>query len=412
MNLEKHFLKSKQFINYDSLVKQIDKSIKLYNWDCILPELPLEAVLVGGYIRDLILGKTFNNPDIDIIVPSNSLEIAKEISIKHNTKFIVLDKAREIVRVIFKDFIIDISPQLGNSLTEDLTSRDLTINSIAYSFSSRSIIDPSHGLKDLYSSFLRTNDTENLVHDPLRMLRCFRFYAEMDFEIDPEIIDFISLHKKKLSEVSVERIQNELKKIVCGEFANRANYLINKIELFDWIQSYENLTNNNIQYLKDSSSQLLKSNPSITFFYLTEILSNSTLKKFKFSKSEISNVRNLRKWKNKLIHKSISQFSERERFDLHKELEDILPALIVYLPRELQNKWLTRWRNNADNLFHPKNIVDGNTLKSFINIEEGPLLGDLLAYLSREFAYDRLNGFDDAIYKAKQWFKQNAPKCD
>ena len=62
--------------------------------------------------------------------------------------------------------------------------------------------------------------------------------------------------------------------------------------------------------------------------------------------------------------------------------------------------------------FHPKDLINGNTLKKLINLEEGPLLGNLLDYLSRELAYSRLVNYDDAIYKAKQWIQQNAPKCD
>jgi len=47
-----------------------------------------------------------------------------------------------------------------------------------------------------------------------------------------------------------------------------------------------------------------------------------------------------------------------------------------------------------------------------MKIKDGPILGELLQYLSKELAYKRLNNFDEAIYKAKQWIEQNAPKCD
>ena len=67
---------------------------------------------------------------------------------------------------------------------------------------------------------------------------------------------------------------------------------------------------------------------------------------------------------------------------------------------------------NKDSLFHPKNLISGDLLKEQIDIDDGPLLGKLIRHLSIEFAYKRLNNFDEAIYNAKQWFKQNAPKCD
>jgi len=113
-----------------------------------------------------------------------------------------------------------------------------------------------------------------------------------------------------------------------------------------------------------------------------------------------------------LIKKSIDNFSELERFELHSEMENILPIFIFYLPFEYQNDWLIRWRDAGNKLFHPSNLVNGNILKRHLKINDGPLLGNLLNYLSKEYAFDRINNFDEAIYKAKGWFQQNAPKCD
>ena len=73
---------------------------------------------------------------------------------------------------------------------------------------------------------------------------------------------------------------------------------------------------------------------------------------------------------------------------------------------------LNRWRDKDDKLFHPTNLVNGYVIKKYLKIEDGPLLGKLLYYLSKELAYDRLQNFDEAIYKAKRWIEQNAPKCD
>ena len=146
--------------------------------------------------------------------------------------------------------------------------------------------------------------------------------------------------------------------------------------------------------------------------YLKELLNEPVITKFKFSKSDTLAINSLRRWSEKLKEKSIIKFSEIERFQLHKDLEMILPAFILYLPKNFHKEWLKRWRNKKDKLFHPRNYINGNQLKNIVGIEDGPLLGDLLNYLSREFAYERLNNFDEAIYKAKGWFQQNAPKCD
>jgi len=89
-----------------------------------------------------------------------------------------------------------------------------------------------------------------------------------------------------------------------------------------------------------------------------------------------------------------------------------LPSFIFYLPQNLRFNWLKRWRDKEDKLFHPSNLLNGDVIKKNLKIEDGPILGELLLYLSKEFAFKRLNNFDEAIYKAKQWIKQNAPKCD
>ena len=109
---------------------------------------------------------------------------------------------------------------------------------------------------------------------------------------------------------------------------------------------------------------------------------------------------------------NIDHLNELDRFALHQELEMFLPTFILYLPQNLQFYWLKRWRDKEDKLFHPSNLLNGDVIKKNFKIKDGPLLGELLNYLSKELAFKRLTNFDEAIYKAKQWIEQNAPKCD
>ena len=400
-------------LDHSLIVSKIKDKIKNFNnLEIILSELPNGSIIVGGYIRDLLLDRLSPNPDIDIVIPNNSLKVGKNIAEKFSGKYLILDKDRNIVRIIFKGFIIDIANQTHELLDVDLKSRDFTINSIGYSFDDEKLIDPTNGIYDLNNSLLRSFCSDNLLYDSLRILRYFRFVSELNFDIQPNILKFIELNKFQLKEVSVERIQYELKKIVKGKEALKTIECLNKIKIFDWIQSYEN----------DHSNSLLFENFDIflreeidRFFpiaYLKELLKESVIKKFKFSKSDTLSINSLRRWCEKLKKKSIMDFTEIERFELHKDLEMILPAFILYLPKKYHKEWLERWRNKKDKLFHPRNYFNGNQLKNIVGMEDGPLLGELLNYLSREFAYERLNNFDEAIYKAKGWFQQNAPKCD
>ena len=148
----------------------------------------------------------------------------------------------------------------------------------------------------------------------------------------------------------------------------------------------------------------------LPLFFISQILDVASLEKLKFSKAEISKIKLLRKWYFYLKEQNIEQLSELDRFTFHQELEMFFPSFIFYLPTDEHTDWLKRWRDKEDKLFHPSNLLSGNVIKKNLKIEDGPILGELLDYLSKELAYKRLNNFDEAIYEAKQWIEQNAPK--
>ena len=413
MEIKKIFNNETSYLKHSLIVSKLKDKIKNYqNLEIILSELPKGSILVGGFIRDLILDRLSLYPDIDIVIPNNSLDIGKDIAEKFSGKFLILDQDRNIVRIIFRNFTIDIASQTHELLVEDLKSRDFTINSVGFSFNDGKLIDPANGIRDMNDSLLRSFRDENLLHDPLRILRCFRFVSELNFHIEPRILEFIELNKFRLKTVSAERIQYELKRIVQGKEALKTVEFLNEIKIFDWIQSYENNHSNKLLHINFDNFLQDEIDQFFPIAYLKELLKEPVLTKFKFSKSHTFAINSLRRWSEKLKEKSIMHFTETERFELHKDLEMILPAFILYLPENFHKEWLKRWRNKKDKLFHPRNFLNGNQLKTIVGIEDGPLLGDLLNYLSREFAYERLNNFDEAIYKAEGWFQQNAPKCD
>jgi len=413
MEIKNNLYNEPSSIKHSLIVRKLKDKIKNYqNLEIILSELPNGSIVVGGFIRDFILDRLSLYPDIDIVIPNNSLEIGQHIAKKFSGKFLILDQDRDIIRIIFRTFTVDIASQTHELLEEDLKSRDFTINSVGFSLNNGTLIDPANGIIDIHNSLIRSFHYKNLLDDPLRILRCFRFVSELNFHIEPHILEFIEKNKYRLKTVSVERIQYELKRIVQGKEALKTVESLNKIKIFDWIQSYENNHANKLLYINFDNFLQDEIDQFFSIAYLSELLKEPVLKKFKFSKSHILAINSLRRWSEKLKEKSIMHFTEIERFQLHKDLEMILPAFILYLPEKYHKEWLKRWRNKKDKLFHPRNFINGHQLKTIVGIEDGPLLGDLLNYLSREFAYERLNNFDEAIYKAEGWFQQNAPKCD
>jgi len=405
-------MKNNLLTDHTLIIDELEKSIKFHNWNFVLPFLPKGSFLVGGYIRDIILGRVTEEVDVDIVVPLNAIEIGKKISDNIESKFIILDKKREVVRIILKHISIDIANQVSSTIKGDLSARDFSINSVAFLFDKKCLFDPLNGLKDLELFFLRTHSEINMLNDPLRILRCFRFISELNFKLDPKLISFIKNNKGKLFLVAKERIYYEIQKIVNGANAIEAMILIKKLNIFGSDDLYEDPFFLDLRKINYEDLHQEEKEKFLPLFFITQILDVLSLEKLKFSKAEIVKTKILRKWQFFLNNKNIAQLNEIDRFKLHQELEAFLPCFIFYLPKNVRLDWLKRWRDKEDKLFHPSNLLNGDEIKKNIEIEDGPTLGKLLQYLSMELAYKRLNNFDEAIYKAKQWIEQNAPKCD
>jgi len=405
-------MKNSFHTDHTLIIDEIETSIKFHNLDLILDFLPKGSYLVGGYIRDIILGRKTEKVDVDIVVPLNAIEIGKKIADNIGSKLIILDEKREVVRIILNHIDIDIANQISSTIEGDLCSRDFSINSIAFLFDKKCLVDPLNGLKDLEISLLRTHSENNLLNDPLRILRCFRFVSELDFKVDLNLITFIKKNKEKLYLVAEERINYEIQNLVNGANALDAVLLIKKLKIFGTDHFSEDsffLDLEKINYAELNKEEKEKFLPS---FFIAQILDVISLEKLKFSKAEIEKTKLLRKWYLFLEKKNIAQLTESDRFALHKELEMFLPTFIFHLPQNLRLNWLRRWRDSDDKLFHPSNLLNGDVIKKNLKIKDGPILGELLRYLSKELAYNRLNNFDEAIYKASQWIEHNAPKCD
>jgi len=394
------------------IIDELETSLRIHKWNSILPFLPRGSYLVGGYIRDIILRRVNEKIDVDIVVPLDAIEIGKKISENIESKLIILDKKRKVVRIILNGINIDIANQVSSTIEGDLSKRDLSINSIAFLFEKKCLLDPFNGLKDLELSLLRTYSEENFLKDPLRILRCFRFVSELHFQIDPKLILFIKRNKEKLYLVAKERIIYEIYRIVNGPNALEALTFVKKLNIFGSDALYKESFFLDLQKINYSELNKNEKEKFLPLFFISQILDEVSLEKFKFSKVEIAKIKLLRKWHFLLKKKSIEEFNELEIFELHQDLEIFLPSFIFYLPENLRFDWLHRWRDKDDKLFHPSNLINGDVIKKNFQIKDGPVLGELLNYLSKELAYKRLNNFDEAIFKAKQWIEQNAPKCD
>lgn len=181
-----------------------------------------ELYLVGGYIRDLILDRYCYDRDY-AIKGETALDFAKKAADYFNGYYVVLDKKFDIARVVLPDKknTLDFAGCFKQDIDEDLKRRDYSINSIAYRIDGKKseLIDPFGGINDLKDKIIRANSEENLIDDPLRLLRAFRLAAQLDFSIEDNTLGYISRNKTLINNVSSERINAELIKLFESGYA-------------------------------------------------------------------------------------------------------------------------------------------------------------------------------------------------
>lgn len=171
--------------------------------------LPCRTYLVGGCIRDMLLDRV--PLDFDLVTFAPIEDLAGKIAERLQSRPFWMDEKRGVMRIALKALgaSIDISEPKGSSIEEDLKSRDLTINAMAYDFSRRILIDPLSGLKDLSRGMIRIISEENLIDDPLRGLRAVRFSVTLDFAVHEESCGMIRRNASRVKGVSGERIRQE-----------------------------------------------------------------------------------------------------------------------------------------------------------------------------------------------------------
>ncbi|MBA4349361.1 MAG: hypothetical protein C0415_05165 [Thermodesulfovibrio sp.] len=182
------------------------------------------AFIVGGAVRDILMNKEIK--DMDIAIMGDALKIARRFAKDIDGSFVLLDEDFEIARVVKDNQFIDICRMRGSTIYDDLADRDITANAMAmplhpftysliHSFTHLpEIIDPFNGRDDLKHGIIRMVSEENLIKDPLRLLRVFRFATSLDFKIENQTLFAVKNLAPLIKSVAVERITEELKHIL------------------------------------------------------------------------------------------------------------------------------------------------------------------------------------------------------
>jgi poly(A) polymerase len=214
----------------------------------VADRLGVEAYLVGGYVRDLLLGREVKEADITVI--GDGVAFAKEVAAALGVKTTVVfekfgtamvptgDGKLEFVGAREESYSREsrkpsVSPA---TLAGDLSRRDFTVNAIAVSLNGEGygeVVDPLGGQEDLATGILRTplDPDRTFDDDPLRMMRAIRFAAVLGFKIEGGALEAITRMADRLSIVSRERITDEFLKILSAPKPSVGLALIQKTGL-------------------------------------------------------------------------------------------------------------------------------------------------------------------------------------
>ncbi|RJQ47405.1 MAG: CCA tRNA nucleotidyltransferase [Nitrospiraceae bacterium] len=175
-----------------------------------------EWYLVGGTVRDLLLGSS--PKDIDLVC-KGAKKCAQAIAQCNNAALVHMEKkpGEPCYRVVDRedsDNYIDIAEMRGETIYDDLSQRDFTIDAIAAVVNENSsaglIIDPLKGQEDIKAKIIRQTSEKSIVSDPLRILRAFRLSASLGFTIEEQTAHEMKKRAVMLKDVSSERIMTEL----------------------------------------------------------------------------------------------------------------------------------------------------------------------------------------------------------
>lgn len=246
-------------MNYNIKIDLPDDVLQIFD---VIHDYGMPAYVVGGCVRDSIIGREIH--DWDICTPALVTELENVFiergykviltGIKHGTITVMVNgKGYEITTFRrdgeYSDGRRPDSVEFTCDLEEDLSRRDFTMNAIAYD-PEEGFIDPFFGLEDINDKCIRCvgNPMDRFSEDALRILRAIRFACQLDFNIHPSIgwaIGYTDI-KEKLSNVSQERIQAELLKMIKRpQFPYRllANHSVFEMFIPEWKDMFFNQNN-------------------------------------------------------------------------------------------------------------------------------------------------------------------------
>ena len=192
-----------------------------------------EAWLVGGAVRDHLIGR--DTDDLDIALDGDPREAARAIARATGGAAFQLSGAFGAWRVVGPGHAwhVDLVPLRDADIKADLAARDFTINAMAEPLAGGEVLDPHGGRADLEARVVRMVSSGALSDDPLRSLRAVRLITELDLTLDPATGAAVEANAAAIDQVAAERVFGELKRVVTAERARTGIELMDRFGLLE-----------------------------------------------------------------------------------------------------------------------------------------------------------------------------------
>jgi len=186
----------------------------------VMGESGSPAWLVGGSVRDALLGRPLR--DLDIALPGGSLAVGRRLADRLAAAFVPLGEPHGVARVVVPGptpTLVDFADFRGPTLEDDLVGRDVTVNALAVSLEelirgAAPVVDPTGGLADLAARRLRACRPSAFTDDPVRVLRLLRLAHGLGFRVEPHTERLARKAVPALSTVAGERVRDELTRLL------------------------------------------------------------------------------------------------------------------------------------------------------------------------------------------------------
>ncbi len=451
-------LELSQLLQGLDLQKTVSKDLSALSpksWPFGLEWLPTSAYLVGGSVRDALLGRSSEYLDLDFVLPDQVVATAQAIARHYKAGFVLLDAERQIARVVFAQGTVDFAQQVGPTLEADLRRRDFTVNAIAYNPHCDRFVDPLRGCVDLEQRQIRMVSAENLAEDPLRLLRAYRQAAQLGFGLDPETQAVIRTLAASLQRIAAERIQSELNYLLSSEMGT--SWLTQAWAdgvLAHWLPLATEQSLELIAGVDRATILLQETHPAFAKGLLTRGLeaiaqplaeqpetlkqkasgsarnwlvtaklacllptppteAERQLRQLKYSRVEVQSVTTVLRSlpilgqaadRTPAVAETVAwlDWPLREQYLFFQTVGAAFPAVVVLaiaqgIPLEFMAPLIQRFLTPNDPVAHPQPLVSGQDLMSALQLTAGPMIGQLLAMIQLAHAEGTVQTQAEAI---------------